>query len=128
MAARRHMDFCCLQRTGWKGEGARKLGEYKLFWMLKGNSWGRTAGGRKVDRKGAGSEACERETDGGEGNCREDCAELDLCICAMNSPRAAHPEKLVLAQFSCTLAFPSSLLKTAEIHMFSGSHIQKSLI
>ena len=45
MAARRRLDFCCLQETGWKGEGARKF-------------------------------------DGGEGNCREDCAELDFCICA----------------------------------------------
>ena len=27
------MDFCRLQETGWKGEGARKLGEYKFFWM-----------------------------------------------------------------------------------------------
>ena len=27
MAARRRLDFCCLQETGWKGEGARKLGE-----------------------------------------------------------------------------------------------------
>ena len=26
MAASRHLDFCCLQETGWKGEGARKLG------------------------------------------------------------------------------------------------------
>ena len=33
MAARRHLDFYCLQETGWKGEGARKLGEYKFFWM-----------------------------------------------------------------------------------------------
>ena len=33
MAARRRLDFCCLQKTGWKGEGARKLGEYKFFWM-----------------------------------------------------------------------------------------------
>ena len=33
MAARRHLDFCCLQETGWKGEGARKLGEYKFFKM-----------------------------------------------------------------------------------------------
>ena len=33
MAARRHLDFCCLQETGWKGEGTRKLGEYKFFWM-----------------------------------------------------------------------------------------------
>ena len=33
MAARRRLDFCCLQETGWKGEGARKLGEYKFFWM-----------------------------------------------------------------------------------------------
>ena len=33
MAASRHLDFCCLQETGWKGEGARKLGGYKFFWM-----------------------------------------------------------------------------------------------
>ena len=33
MAARRGLDFCCLQETGWKSEGARKLGEYKFFWM-----------------------------------------------------------------------------------------------
>ena len=33
MAARRCLDFCCLQETGWKGEGARKLGDYKFFWM-----------------------------------------------------------------------------------------------
>ena len=35
-----------------------------------------------MDREGAGSEACERETDAGEGNCREDSAELDFGICA----------------------------------------------
>ena len=28
MAASRHLDFCCLQETGWKGERARKLGGY----------------------------------------------------------------------------------------------------
>ena len=28
-----HLDFCCLKETGWRGEGARKLGPYKLFWM-----------------------------------------------------------------------------------------------
>ena len=33
MAASRHLDFCCLQATGWKGEGARKLGGYQFFWM-----------------------------------------------------------------------------------------------
>ena len=33
MAASRHLDFCCLQETGWKGEGARKLGGYKIFWI-----------------------------------------------------------------------------------------------
>ena len=33
MAARRRLDFCRLQETGWKDEGARKLGEYKFFWM-----------------------------------------------------------------------------------------------
>ena len=35
-----------------------------------------------MDRDGAESEECERETDGGEGKCREDYAELDFCICA----------------------------------------------
>ena len=33
MAARRRLDFCCLQETGWKGEGARSFGGYKFFWM-----------------------------------------------------------------------------------------------
>ena len=33
MAARRRLNFCCLQETGWKGKGARKFGEYKFFWM-----------------------------------------------------------------------------------------------
>ena len=33
MAASRRLDFCCLQETGWKGEGVRKLGGYKFFWM-----------------------------------------------------------------------------------------------
>ena len=52
--------------------GCKKVGRVQVFLdgLLEGNSWGRTAGGRQVDRKGAGSEACERETDGGEGNCR----------------------------------------------------------
>ena len=31
MAARRRLDFCYLQETGWKVEGARKMGEYKFF-------------------------------------------------------------------------------------------------
>ena len=64
--------------------GCKKVGRVQVFLdvLFEGNSWGRTAGDRQVDRKGAGSEACERETDGGEGNCREDCAELDFCICA----------------------------------------------
>ena len=31
MAARRRLDFCCLQETGWKGDCARKVGEYKFF-------------------------------------------------------------------------------------------------
>ena len=33
IAASRHLDFCCLQETGLKGEGARKLGGFKFFWM-----------------------------------------------------------------------------------------------
>ena len=58
--------------------GCKKVGRVQVFLdrLFEGNLWGRTAGGRQVDIKGAGSEACERETDGGEGNCREDCAEL----------------------------------------------------
>ena len=64
--------------------GCKKVGRVQVFLdgLLEGNSWGGTAGGRPVDRKGAGSEACERETVGGKGNCREDWAELDFCICA----------------------------------------------
>jgi len=33
MVGRRRLDFCCLQETRWKGEGARMLGEYKVFWQ-----------------------------------------------------------------------------------------------
>ena len=33
MAVKGHLDFCCLQETRWRGEGARKMGAYKLFWM-----------------------------------------------------------------------------------------------
>ena len=36
MISRRKLDFCCVQETRWKGEGARLLGgegmRYKLFW------------------------------------------------------------------------------------------------
>lgn len=32
MARRRRLDFCCLQETRWRGEGARRLGSYKFFW------------------------------------------------------------------------------------------------
>ena len=28
-----YLDFCCLQETRWRGEGARKMGAFKLFWM-----------------------------------------------------------------------------------------------
>ena len=61
MAAKRHLDFCCLQKTGWKGKGARKMGEYKFFWMgcAKGIHGYRTAGSRQVDSESAGSEVCE---------------------------------------------------------------------
>ena len=38
MAASRHLDFCCLQETGWKGEGARKLGDISSF------GWGERKG------------------------------------------------------------------------------------
>ena len=33
MAASRHLDFCCLQETGWKGKEVRKMGGCKFFWM-----------------------------------------------------------------------------------------------
>ena len=33
MVTRRHLDFCRLHETGWRGEGARRVGEYKLFWL-----------------------------------------------------------------------------------------------
>ena len=36
MAARRRLDFCCLQETRWKGDGATSLGKegamYKFLW------------------------------------------------------------------------------------------------
>ena len=28
MAVKGHLDFCCLQETRWRGEGARKMGAY----------------------------------------------------------------------------------------------------
>ena len=31
IAVKGHLDFCCLQETRWRGEGARKMGAYKLF-------------------------------------------------------------------------------------------------
>ena len=34
MAVKGRLDFCCLQETRWRGEGARKMGAYKLFWMV----------------------------------------------------------------------------------------------
>ena len=37
MAARRRLDFCCLQETKWKGGQSRWLGNegarYKFYWM-----------------------------------------------------------------------------------------------
>ena len=33
MAVEGRLDFCCLQESRWRGEDARKLGPYKLFWM-----------------------------------------------------------------------------------------------
>jgi hypothetical protein len=33
MAARRHLDFCCLQETRWRGANARTIGDYKIYWM-----------------------------------------------------------------------------------------------
>ena len=32
-AVKGHLNFCCLQETRWRGEGARKMRAYKLFWM-----------------------------------------------------------------------------------------------
>ena len=81
MAARRRLDFCCLQETGWKGEGAEKMGEYKFFWM--GCAKGIHGVGLLVAEGWIEKEVkCVSETDGGEGNYREDYAELDFCICA----------------------------------------------
>ena len=33
MNVRRRLDFCCLQETRWKGEGARMIGDCKFFWI-----------------------------------------------------------------------------------------------
>ena len=33
MVTRRHLDFCCLQETRWKGASASTIGGYKIFWM-----------------------------------------------------------------------------------------------
>ena len=33
LAVRRRLDFCCLQETRWRGEGARLFGGCKLYWM-----------------------------------------------------------------------------------------------
>ena len=33
MAVEGRLDFCCLQETRWRGEGARRMEAYKLFWM-----------------------------------------------------------------------------------------------
>ena len=38
MTASRRLDFCCLQETGWKGEGVRKLGVISSF------GWGERKG------------------------------------------------------------------------------------
>ena len=42
-------------------QGCKKVGRVQVFLdgLGKGNSWGRIAGGRQVDREGARSEACE---------------------------------------------------------------------
>ena len=31
MDVKGRLDFCCLQETRWRGEGARKMGAYKLL-------------------------------------------------------------------------------------------------
>ena len=46
MAVKGHLDFRCLQETRWRGEGTRKMGAYKLFWMRKRDSWCRDVGGQ----------------------------------------------------------------------------------
>ena len=55
-----------------KRRGCKKDGRVQVFLdgLCEGNSWGRIAGGRQMDREGARGEACEQKTDGGEGNCR----------------------------------------------------------
>ena len=49
-----------------ESRGCKKDGREQVFQdgLCEGNSRGRIAGGRQMDREGAGSEACERETDG----------------------------------------------------------------
>ena len=49
MALRRRLDFCCLQETRWRGEGARNLGRYKFFW--KGCSEGLSGVGILVSER-----------------------------------------------------------------------------
>ena len=59
------------------------MGEYKFFWMgcAKGiHGVGLLVADRWIDKV----LEVKRVTDGGESNCREDCAELDFCICAMD--------------------------------------------
>ena len=75
--------------------GCRRVGRVQVFLdgLLEGNSWGGTAGGGRVYGGVAGGETCERETDGGEGGCRGDCAELDFCICAAGWKTCAEREE-----------------------------------
>ena len=46
MAASRHLDFCCLQETGWKGEGRESWGIISSFgWGEREASWSGGVGG-----------------------------------------------------------------------------------
>ena len=49
MVQRRGLDFCCLQKTRWKGENTRMLGDYKFFW--KGCKEGLAGVGMLVKKK-----------------------------------------------------------------------------
>ena len=50
LAERRRLDFCCLQETRWKGEGARIFGGCKIFCM--GGEDGLAGVGVLVQRNG----------------------------------------------------------------------------
>ena len=88
MAAGRHLDYCCLQETGWKGEGARKLGVISSFgWgMRKGitewGCWWLKNGSRRF-----GYETLEQENHGAESSCGKIRGESGIRVCTVVKER-----------------------------------------